>query len=150
MCARLFNIVGADRAYFGQKDYQQLLVIKQMVRDLKMPVEIVPAPTVREPDGLAMSSRNAYLSPEERKAAAALSRGLFAARDRFEAGEREAAALVAEAERVIEGEPRVKVQYLELRDAETLAEVRKVERRALLAVAMFVGEARLIDNVVVG
>ncbi len=148
-CARLFNIVGADRAYFGEKDYQQLLVIKQMVRDLKFPLEIVPASTVREPDGLAMSSRNAYLSAEERKAAAVLSRALFAARERFDAGEREAAAIVAEARRIIQGEPRVRVQYLELREAETLEELRTVERKAVLAVAAFVGEARLIDNVVV-
>jgi len=150
VCARLFNIVGADRAYFGEKDYQQLLVIKQMVRDLKFALEIVPVPIVREPDGLARSSRNAYLSAEERKAAAVLSRGLFAARERFDAGEREAGALVAEAERVIAGEPRVKVQYLELRDAETLEGLQTVERKAVLAVAALVGEARLIDNVVVG
>ncbi|MCJ7749537.1 MAG: pantoate--beta-alanine ligase, partial [Armatimonadetes bacterium] len=150
VCARLFNIVDADRAYFGEKDYQQLLAIKQMVRDLKFAVEIVPVPTVREPDGLAMSSRNAYLSAEERKAATVLSRALSAARERFDAGEREAAAIMAEAKRVIAGEPRVKVQYLELRDAETLAEVQTVDRKAVLAVAAFVGEARLIDNVVVG
>jgi len=150
VCARLFTIVGADRAYFGEKDYQQLLVIKQMVRDLKFPLEIVPVATVREPDGLAMSSRNAYLSPEERKAAAALSRALLAARERFEAGERGASALIAEAKRIIADEPRVKVQYLELRDAETLEGLRTVDRKAVLAVAAFVGEARLIDNVVVG
>jgi len=150
VCARLFSIGGADRAYFGEKDYQQVLVIKQMVRDLKFPLEIVPVPMVREADGLAMSSRNAYLSAEERKAAAVLSRGLFAARERFEAGEREASALVAEAERIIAGEPRVRVQYLELRDAETLGALQRVDRKAVLAVAAFVGEARLIDNVVVG
>jgi pantoate--beta-alanine ligase len=150
VCARLFSIVGADRAYFGEKDYQQVLVIKQMVRDLKFAVEIVPVPMVREADGLAMSSRNAYLSAEERKAAAVLSRGLFAARERFEAGEREASVLVAEAKRIIEAEPRVRVQYLELRDAETLGALQRVDRKAVLAVAAFVGEARLIDNVVVG
>jgi len=150
VCARLFTIVGADRAYFGEKDYQQVLVVKQMVRDLKFALEIVPVPIVREPDGVAMSSRNAYLSPEERKAAAVLSRGLFAARERFDAGEREASALVAAAEEVIAGEPRVTVQYLELRDAETLGGIQRVDRKAVLAVAAFVGEARLIDNVVVG
>jgi pantoate--beta-alanine ligase len=148
VCARLFNIVQADRAYFGEKDYQQLLVIKQMVRDLRFPLEIVPVPTVREPDGLAMSSRNAYLSPEERKAAAVLSRGLFAARDRFAAGERDAGALIAAAKRVIETEPQVKLQYLELRDAETLEELKRVDRRAVLALAAFVGQTRLIDNVI--
>ena len=148
VCARLFNIIGADRAYFGEKDYQQLLVIKRMVRDLRLPLEIVPVPTVREPHGLAISSRNAYLSPEERKAAVVLSRALFAARDRYDSGERDAAALIAAAKRVIESEPRVKLQYLELRDAETLAEVQRVERRAVLALAALVGQARLIDNVI--
>ncbi len=148
VCARLFTIAAPEKAYFGEKDYQQLLVIEQMVRDLKFPVEIVPVPTVREPDGLAMSSRNAYLSPEEREAAAVLSRGLFAARERFEHGEREAAALIEEARRIIEGEPRVTLQYLELREAETLEAFETVERKAVLALAAFVGEARLIDNVV--
>ena len=150
VCARLFNIVGADRAYFGEKDYQQLLVIKQMVRDLKFPLEIVPVPTVREPDGLAMSSRNAYLSPDERKAAAVLSRALFAARDRFHSGERAAAALIAAARDIIDSEPLITLQYLDLRDAETLEELHALDRPALLAVAAFVGQARLIDNVVVG
>jgi pantoate--beta-alanine ligase len=150
VCARLFNIVGADRAYFGEKDYQQLLVIRRMVRDLHLPVEIVAVPTVREADGLAMSSRNAYLSPEERKAAAALPRGLFAARDRFAAGERDGAALIAAAREVIGSEPLVTLEYLELRDAETLAEVKRVEGRAVLALAAYVGSARLIDNMILG
>ncbi len=150
VCARLFNIVGPDKAYFGEKDYQQLLVIKRMVRDLHFPLEIVPVPTVREADGLAMSSRNAYLLAEERKAATVLSRGLFAARDRFAGGERDAAALIEEAKRVIETEPRVRVEYLELRDAEVLGELARVEGRAVLAVAAYVGGGRLIDNVVIG
>ncbi|MFB3880059.1 MAG: pantoate--beta-alanine ligase [Armatimonadota bacterium] len=150
VCARLFNIVGADRAYFGEKDYQQLLVIRRMVRDLHLPLGIVAVPTVRESDGLAMSSRNAYLSAEERRAAAVLSRGLFAARDRFAAGERDAAALITAAREVIAREPLVRLEYLELRDAETLAEVKRVEGRAVLAVAAYVGGARLIDNVVMG
>ena len=150
VCARLFTIVGADRAYFGEKDYQQVLVVKQMVRDLQLPLEIVPVPTVREPDGLAMSSRNAYLSPDERKAAAVLSRALFAARDRFHSGERAAAALIAAARDIIDAEPLVTLQYLDLRDAETLEELHALDRPALLAVAAFVGQARLIDNVVVG
>jgi pantoate--beta-alanine ligase len=148
VCARLFNIVGADRAYFGEKDYQQLQVIKRMARDLKFPLEIVSALTVREPDGLAMSSRNAYLSADERKAAAALYRALSTARERFEKGERVAAALVGVAEHVIESQPMVRVQYVELRDAETLAHVDRVEWPAVLAVAAFVGKTRLIDNVV--
>lgn len=149
VCARLFNIVGADRAYFGEKDYQQLLVIEQMVRDLHLPLEIVPMPTVREADGLAMSTRNRYLSSEERKAATVLHRALSAAKERAAAGEREAAALVGGVREMIEAEPLVRLQYAELREAETLAEVRRLEGRAVLAVAAFVGKARLIDHVVV-
>lgn len=147
VCAKLFNIIGPDRAYFGEKDYQQLLVIRQMVRDLKMPLEIVPVPTVRDPDGLALSSRNSYLSPQERQAALALSRGLFAARELAARGEKEAEVLLAAARAVIEAEPRVRLQYLELRDAETLASMARLDRPAVLAVAAFVGQARLIDNV---
>jgi pantoate--beta-alanine ligase len=150
VCARLFNIALPDRAYFGEKDYQQLQVIKRMVADLRFPLDIVPVPTVREPEGLAMSSRNAYLSPEERQAATVLSRGLAAARERFAAGEREAAALAQAATEVIAAEPRVRMQYVEVRDAETLAAVARAERPAVIAVAAFVGSARLIDNVVVG
>lgn len=148
VCAKLFDIVGADKAYFGEKDYQQLLVIAKMVRDLHLPVEIVPVPTVREPDGLAMSSRNRYLSPEEREAAAVLYRALSEAKGRAEAGERDAAALVAGVREMIEAEPLVKLQYAELRDAKTLKTLGRLDRRAVLAAAVFVGEARLIDNVV--
>ncbi len=148
VCARLFNIVGADKAYFGEKDYQQLLVIEQMARDLRLPLEIVPVATVRERDGLAMSSRNRYLSPEEREAATVLYRALSEAKRRFEGGEREAAVLVAGVRESIGGEALVKLQYAELRDAETLEEMGRLDRRAVLAVAAFVGEARLIDNVV--
>jgi pantoate--beta-alanine ligase len=148
VCARLFNIVGADNAYFGEKDYQQLLVIKRMVRDLSMPLEIVPMPTVRDPDGLAMSTRNRCLSPEERQGATVLYRALSEARTRVQAGERDASALLADLRKTICGEPLVRLQYAELRDVETLAELRRVERRALLAVAAFVGRARLIDNIV--
>jgi pantoate--beta-alanine ligase len=150
VCARLFNIALPDRAYFGEKDYQQLQVIKRMVTDLKFPLDIVPVPTVRAEDGLALSSRNVYLSSEERGAATALSRGLAAAQGRFAAGERAAAALAQEATEVIAAEPRVRLQYVEVRDAETLAAVTRVERPVVVAVAAFVGRARLIDNVVVG
>jgi pantoate--beta-alanine ligase len=149
VCARLFNIVGADRAYFGEKDYQQVLIVKQMVRDLSIPLDIVPMPTVREPAGLAMSTRNSYLSPEEREAATVLYRALAAAQERIAGGERDASALVRGVHEGIESEPLVRLQYAELRDAETLAEVERVEGRVVLAVAAFVGEARLIDNVVV-
>ncbi len=150
VCARLFNIALPDRAYFGEKDYQQLQVIKRMVTDLKFPLEIVPVPTVREAEGLAMSSRNAYLSPEERRAAVVLSRGLAAARARFAAGERAAPALAQAVTEVIAAEPRARLQYVEVRDAETLEAVERVKRPAVIAVAAFVGNARLIDNVVVG
>jgi pantoate--beta-alanine ligase len=147
VCARLFNIVQPDRAYFGEKDYQQLLIIKQMVRDLHFPLEIIRVATVREPDGLAMSSRNRYLDPREREAARVLSQALFEARDRFTSGERNADSLVDAATRAVAAEPLVSLQYLELRDAATLEELHEVGRPALLAVAAFVGEARLIDNV---
>jgi pantoate--beta-alanine ligase len=147
VCARLFNIVQPDRAYFGEKDYQQLLIIKQMVRDLHFPLEIIRVATVREPDGLAMSSRNRYLDPREREAARVLSQALFEARDRFTSGQRNADSLVDAATRAVAAEPLVSLQYLELRDAATLEELHEVGRPALLAVAAFVGEARLIDNV---
>jgi len=149
VCARLFNMVGADRAYFGEKDYQQLLVLKQMVRDLSIPVEIVAVPTVRERDGLAMSSRNSYLSAAEREAATVLYRALSAAEREAASGERDAVALVSGVSEMIEGEPLVELQYAELRDAETLDELAHLDRRAVLAVAAFVGKARLIDNVVI-
>jgi len=147
VCAKLFGIVGADRAYFGEKDYQQLLVIKRMVRDLHLPLEIASVPTVRAPDGLALSSRNQYLSPEEREAATVLYRALSWAREQAAAGERDAAQLLAGVRRIIAEEPRVRLQYAELRDADTLAELGRLEGRAVLAVAAHVGRARLIDNV---
>jgi len=146
--AKLFNIVKPHRAYFGEKDYQQLLVVRQMVRDLNFPIEIVPVPTVREPDGLAMSSRNTYLNPEERKAATALYRGLMAAKALFEKGERDARKLVEECRKVLDSEPLVRVDYVEVCDAEELTPIERVERPAFLAVAAFVGPARLIDGIV--
>ena len=149
VCARLFNLVGPDRAYFGEKDYQQLLVIKQMVRDLHFPLAVVPVPTVREPDGMAMSSRNSYLSPEERKAATALHRALSRAEEQVKQGERSAAALLAGVKEMIASEPLVSLQYAELREAETLDALTALDRPAVLAVAAFVGKARLIDNVVI-
>ncbi len=147
VCARLFNIVQPDKAYFGEKDYQQLLIIEQMVQDLHFPLEIIRVATVREPDGLAMSSRNQYLTAEERKAAAALPRALFAARDLFSTGERTRAALTDGVKGALDAEPLVSLQYVELRDADTLKELDHVDGRAVLALAAFVGKARLIDNV---
>ena len=143
---KLFNVVRPHVALFGQKDYQQLAVIRRMARDLDMGIEIVGMPIVREPDGLAMSSRNVYLAPAERARALSLSRGLRAAQARAAGGERDVAALVAAARAIVT--PDVdRLDYLELRDAESLAPCTgAVERPAVLAVAAFVGTTRLIDN----
>jgi pantoate--beta-alanine ligase len=144
---KLFQIVRPHVALFGEKDYQQLAVIRRMVRDLDLPLEVIGLPTVREADGLAMSSRNSYLDPDERRRAVALSRGLFAARARFQAGEREAAALLAAARAPLV-EAAAVIDYLELRDAEALAPLERAgDRPAVLAVAAFIGRTRLIDNV---
>ena len=150
VCMKLFNIVMPHRAYFGKKDFQQYVVIKTMVRDLNMDLEIVPMPIVREPDGLAMSSRNTYLSPEERKAATCLYRSLKRAVELYEAGERDAAKIREEVVKVIEAEPLAKIDYAEVVDPETFRPVKKVEKGTLVALAVFVGPARLIDNVQLG
>jgi pantoate--beta-alanine ligase len=149
--AKLFNIVLPDVAVFGQKDAQQVRVIEQLVRDLNFAVRIVVAPTVREPDGLAMSSRNVYLSPDERTRAADISRVIRAVQARFAAGERDAAQLRAIVEDGLrEGAPPVAIDYVEIVDYATLKPVGTVEREALLAVAVRVGATRLIDNVRLG
>lgn len=144
--AKLFNMVQPQVAFFGQKDYQQSLVVRRMALDLDMPLEIVTVPTVREPDGLAMSSRNGYLGAAERLRASCISRGLFGAQAAFARGERDAVQLLTTAK-----EPLLEVdrlQYLELRDAETLAPViDQVDGAAVLCAAAFIGSVRLIDNV---
>jgi len=145
--AKLFHIVEPDVAVFGEKDYQQLQVIRRMVRDLDMPVEIVGVPTVREPDGLAMSSRNAYLDPKERERALALWRGIQRARDLVERGETRTEAIRRAVQGVLE-DADLRVDYVELRHPETLEPVDAVAPRALLALAAFVGRTRLIDNCV--
>jgi pantoate--beta-alanine ligase len=145
--AKLFNIVQPESAFFGEKDFQQLQVLRRMVRDLDFPVAIVGLPTVREPDGLAMSSRNAYLSPEERKDALALSQALGAARERVAAGERDGEALLGAARAVLAAAPSVRIDYLELRDRDSLQPIDRISRPAVMAVAAFVGNTRLIDNV---
>ena len=146
--AKLFNIVRPDTAYFGQKDGQQALLIRRMARDLDFPIEIVVAPTVREPDGLAMSSRNTYLSPDERAAALCLSKGLLAAEAAWNVGQREADALRRIARAPIEAEPLAKPDYLSLADVATLAEVEgEVRAAAMLSTAVRIGATRLIDNV---
>jgi pantoate--beta-alanine ligase len=144
---KLFDIVGPDLAFFGAKDAQQVLIIKRMARDLDLDVEVVTCPLVREPDGLALSSRNAYLGPEERRAALSLSTGLRWAEKAFAAGERDAARLVAGVRAVIEAEPLARIDYVEAVDAETLEPVAEVRGEVLVALAVFVGPTRLIDNV---
>ncbi len=145
--AKLFNIVQPDLAVFGEKDFQQLAIVRRLVADLAMGIEIVGLPTVREPDGLAMSSRNAYLSPAERARALSLSRALFAARDRAAAGERDARALVDGARAALDVD---RLDYLELCDAATLSPVARLEGSSVLLVAAFIGRTRLIDNVRLG
>lgn len=150
VCAKLFQIVQPHRAYFGQKDYQQLLVIQRMVADLCMPITIVACPTVREPDGLAMSSRNAYLDREEREAAAVLSRALFEAQRLFEAGERSADELRSAMVRVIESEPRARLDYVAIAHPQTLAALETVHDGCVALGAIRIGGTRLIDNVLLG
>ena len=146
--AKLFNAVQPQRAYFGQKDAQQAVVVRQMSRDLDFPVEVVVCPTVREPDGLAMSSRNAYLSPAERQAATVLWRSLRRARSDFQEGEREAERLRRLVEEIVEAEPLARLQYVSCADPDTLQELKGRVERALLSMAAFVGKTRLIDNVI--
>jgi pantoate--beta-alanine ligase len=144
---KLLNVTRPDRAYFGQKDAQQLAVLRKMVADLNVPVELVACPTVREADGLALSSRNSYLTPEERRAAPVLYRALTAARDRWAAGERDADTLRRAMQDVLAAEPLANVDYVSVADAVTLRELSRVEAPALLSMAVFLGKARLIDNV---
>jgi pantoate--beta-alanine ligase len=148
--AKFLNAVGPDVAFFGQKDAQQAVVIRRMVRDLDFPVEVVVLPTVREPDGLAISSRNTYLGSAERQRAASLNRALRAAQAAAEAGEEEAEQVLAAAGAELE-RAGVKPEYLEARDAESLAPVHRLNGRpVLVAVAASFGKARLIDNLVIG
>jgi len=148
--AKLFNCVGPQKAYFGQKDAQQAVVIEQMVRDLNFPIEVVVCPTVREPDGLAMSSRNTYLNPQERQAAVVLYQALGAAREAFAAGQREADELRRIMAEAINTEPLARLEYVSCAHPETLEELETVTGRALLSMAVIVGKARLIDNVILG
>ncbi|HEY1219624.1 MAG TPA: pantoate--beta-alanine ligase [Bryobacteraceae bacterium] len=147
--AKLFNACRPQRAYFGLKDYQQVRVIETMIRDLNFPVELVRCPIVREPDGVAMSSRNSYLSADERRAATILRRSLVAAGERIEQGERNGAAIALQLREAIETEPLASVDYAEVVDATSLAPLGRIDGAALLAVAVRFGRARLIDNLVV-
>ena len=143
---KLFNIVTPDRAYFGQKDAQQLAVIKRMVKDLNMPLTITGCPIIREEDGLAKSSRNTYLSPEERKAALVLSRSIFLGKEMVEKGERDCKKILASMTAEIEKEPLAKIDYVKIVDLDTMQQVEKIDRGFLAAIAVYIGKTRLIDN----
>ncbi len=145
---KLFNIVKPHLAVFGEKDYQQLKVIQRMVKDLNLEVEVVPHPTVREPDGLAMSSRNVYLSPEERNSALSLYKAIQLAKDLIRQGERDTEILKKKLEEFIDSFPHTRVDYVEFRDPETLEEKKRIDSPTLLALAVYVGSARLIDNAI--
>ena len=145
---KLFNIVRPHYAIFGEKDFQQLVTIKRLALDLNMDVDVIGMPIVREADGLAMSSRNSYLSQEERKAAGSLYRGLKLAKDLFDKGEPSAALILNEAKRVVEIEPLTELEYVKLVDIGTMEEIDRIENDALLAMAVRIGKTRLIDNMI--
>ena len=147
---KLFDIIQPDVAYFGQKDAQQALVIRKMVTDLNIDVKVVTLPTVREPDGLAISSRNAYLNAKERKAAPVLYRSLCLARELWEKGERDAEKIRQQMWELIEEEPLATVDYVSIADPETLEEMDGIKTPALVSLAVRIGKTRLIDNVVMG
>jgi len=147
VCSKLFNIVQPDRVYYGQKDAQQLSVIRRMVRDLNFPITVVGCPIIREEDGLAKSSRNTYLSEEERKAALCLSRAVFKGQDMVRAGERQAAPVLDAMRQIIEAEPLARIDYVKMVDFQDIVQVQKIEDRPILcAMAVYVGKTRLIDN----
>jgi pantoate--beta-alanine ligase len=148
--AKLFIAVSPDKAYFGQKDAQQAAVVRQMTKDLNFPIEIVVCPTLREVDGLAMSSRNIYLNPVERQAATVLFRALSAAKLAFDSGERAAEKLRALVRATVATEPLARLQYISCADFDTLEELEIVRGMALLSMAVLVGKTRLIDNFVIG
>jgi len=149
--AKLFNVVQPHRAYFGQKDAQQAAVIRQMVKDLNFNLELVVCPTQREPDGLALSSRNVYLNPEERRAATALWRALSAAQQAYQQGELQAERLREAMRAVLQAEPLANVQYVSCAEPDTMQEIEgQLEGRALLSMAVKIGKTRLIDNLLIG
>jgi pantoate--beta-alanine ligase len=146
--AKLFNIVEPTRAYFGQKDAQQALIIKKMVTDLNMNLEVIVAPTVRESDGLAMSSRNVYLNPRERQAATILFKALTLAQNLREKGEMNAETVRQQITSLISREPLAKIEYVSIADTDTLEELSKIDRSALASLAVRIGKTRLIDNII--
>ena len=149
VCAKLFNIVASDVAFFGQKDAQQAIVIKRMVADLNMPLEIVVCPTVREPDGLAVSSRNQYLTQQQRKDAALIYKSLQKCQEMVESGVTETKEIIAEMSKMLNQIPSGKIEYISIVDAETLESIDRVAGKALTAVAVRIGSTRLIDNILV-
>ncbi len=149
VCAKLFNIVQPDIAYFGQKDAQQAVVIKRMVADLNMPLDIVVCPTVRERDGLAVSSRNQYLSPQQRRDAAGIYRALQKCKQLVEAGTTDTARIICQMREILARIPGGQTEYVSIVDAESLEPVDTIEARALAAVALKLGPARLIDNIII-
>jgi len=150
ICCKLFNIVRPHRAYFGKKDFQQYVVLRTMVKDLNMDLDIVPMPIVRESDGLAMSSRNAYLNAEERRGALCLCRSLRKAQELFGQGEKDAGIIKKEVVKMIQAEPLAVIDYVEVVDPDTFLPVEKVSEGTLVALAVKVGQARLIDNAQLG
>jgi len=149
VCTKLFNIVGPDVAFFGQKDGQQAIVIKRMVADLNMPLEIVVCPTVREPDGLAVSSRNRYLNPQQRQDATAIYRSLEKCRELVEGGATDAYEIRRQMEAILKQVPALEIEYVSVVDANSLQEIEWVQSQTLVAVAACLGPARLIDNILV-
>lgn len=147
--SKLFHIVQPDRAYFGQKDAQQLAVIRRMVRDLNFDLEIVGCPIIREEDGLAKSSRNTYLSPEERKAATILHKGLMRGEELIRSGEKRADVIVKEITEIIQSEPLAKIDYVEVVDFDRIESIQTIEGTVLTAVAVYIGKTRLIDNFII-
>lgn len=150
VCCKLFNIVKPHLTVFGKKDFQQLAAIRRMVEDLNMDLEVVAMPTTREADGLAMSSRNTYLKPEERESALSLSRSLKRAQERYAGGERDASVVIAEAKSFISSHPYTKIDYVQICDAATMKDVERIEGTCVMALAVRVGNTRLIDNSVFG
>ncbi|MBW2637486.1 MAG: pantoate--beta-alanine ligase, partial [Deltaproteobacteria bacterium] len=150
VCAKLFNIVKPHAAIFGKKDFQQLAVIKRMVKDLNMDLEIIGMPTVREPDGLAMSSRNAYLKNDERESALSLSRSLKRAEEMYAKGERDAGTIIDEVRSFIDGHSHARIDYVKICNTETMEDSERLDGESVLALAVWVGTPRLIDNHVFG
>ena len=149
VCAKLFNIVAPDVAYFGQKDAQQAIVVRRMVADLNMPLEIVICPTVRQPDGLAISSRNQYLTEQQKKDATNIYKSLQQCRQMIDAGIKESQKIIAEMRKILQQVPSIEIEYVSIVDAETLESIEKISGKVLAAAAVRIGPARLIDNILV-